>query len=357
MRSLLLLCAVVLLFACTSAYADYPYEVTDLGVFQPLAVNGNGTALGLISSSPFSSPVLATYSKGLVDLIPNDHSLFFSGISAAAYTDSGTIAFSANVTTNSTNTTQFGAPVIYKNGSYTVVPNVTGLQGIPNSWGLNNAGVVAGNVSGVGNFVFDGTSTTTTSTNDRYFAFNNLNQQLGVVRQAPFGLTMVVNNSGTITTLLDSRGNPLFITGPSVINDNEYAIIAGQLGIINGSLFSVLPGVASGSYVSLAANNLAVGAYIIPGGGNGTTTRALYFNGTTGVDLNSLIDPTSGWILTSATWVGDTGYIIGQGTDNGVAANFLLTPVPEPVASGLLLISGTLLFSRRRKQVFNRGAL
>jgi hypothetical protein len=71
-------------------------------------------------------------------------------------------------------------------------------------------------------------------------------------------------------------------------------------------------------------------------------------------DLNTLIDPTSGWNLTEADAVNDSGMIVGQGWSS---ANYeyhalLLTPVPEPSTIALLFASAACLVGyvwRRRK--------
>jgi probable HAF family extracellular repeat protein len=61
----------------------------------------------------------------------------------------------------------------------------------------------------------------------------------------------------------------------------------------------------------------------------------IYTGGNGMVDLNSLIDPLSGWRLEFAYAINDAGQITGSGAfDDGIHA-FLLTPVPEP--SGLAL--------------------
>jgi uncharacterized protein (DUF2252 family) len=43
-------------------------------------------------------------------------------------------------------------------------------------------------------------------------------------------------------------------------------------------------------------------------------------------DLNSLISPTSGWVLEAATVINDAGQIAGVGRLNGARRIFLLTP-------------------------------
>jgi hypothetical protein len=43
-------------------------------------------------------------------------------------------------------------------------------------------------------------------------------------------------------------------------------------------------------------------------------------------DLNNLIPANSGWVLTTATGINDTGHIVGSGALNGELVGFLLTP-------------------------------
>ena len=79
-------------------------------------------------------------------------------------------------------------------------------------------------------------------------------------------------------------------------------------------------------------NNLGqvVGYYCLIPGGDNYYRRAFLYNGSTMLNLNDLIDPSSGWKLTSAEGINDAGQIVGFGyLGNGPRA-FLLTPVPEP---------------------------
>ena len=43
-------------------------------------------------------------------------------------------------------------------------------------------------------------------------------------------------------------------------------------------------------------------------------------------DLNDLIDPRSGWVLTVGTAINDLGQIAGNGVHNGLRRAFLLNP-------------------------------
>lgn len=66
------------------------------------------------------------------------------------------------------------------------------------------------------------------------------------------------------------------------------------------------------------------------------------------IDLNALIDPTTGWKLQSAASINDNGWIVGYGLHNGQEAAFLLTPIPEPCTLALIGLGG-LLLKRRGK--------
>lgn len=48
------------------------------------------------------------------------------------------------------------------------------------------------------------------------------------------------------------------------------------------------------------------------------------------VDLNTMIDPASGWLLLEARGINDIGQISGWGLRNGQPRGLLLSPVPEP---------------------------
>jgi probable HAF family extracellular repeat protein len=66
------------------------------------------------------------------------------------------------------------------------------------------------------------------------------------------------------------------------------------------------------------------------------------------VDLNTLIDPQSGWLLKEAQSINDRGQIVGNGLVNGRDHGFLLTPIPEPLTTRLFA-GGVLAFGLWRR--------
>ena len=61
--------------------------------------------------------------------------------------------------------------------------------------------------------------------------------------------------------------------------------------------------------------------------GSGYVSRAVQWNAANGImDLNALLPANSGWVLTSAIGVNDSGFIIGWGGKNGLTKPFLLAP-------------------------------
>jgi probable HAF family extracellular repeat protein len=76
----------------------------------------------------------------------------------------------------------------------------------------------------------------------------------------------------------------------------------------------------------------------------------LYTDATGLIDLNTLIDPNSGWLLERAYAINDTGWIVGTGFYNGMIKGYLLTPVPEPSALVLLAAPAVAVIIRQRRR-------
>lgn len=84
------------------------------------------------------------------------------------------------------------------------------------------------------------------------------------------------------------------------------------------------------------------------GEGSITNTRAALWTPTgEAIDMNSLLAPDSGWLLTSAWAINESNQVAGWGFFQGVHTPYLLT-IPAP-ASALPLMPGVLLAMRRRR--------
>ena len=115
----------------------------------------------------------------------------------------------------------------------------------------------------------------------------------------------------------------------------------------HGSILD-LPTLGTNSY-AFAINNRAdiVGYYYESG--NSSTFRAFLFSGGVMQDLNSTIDPGSGFTLQSAEGINNVGQIVGYGTNvYGQTHGFLLTPVPEPSALVWIGVVGMIVHRRLR---------
>ncbi|BDA71845.1 hypothetical protein CAL7716_060110 [Calothrix sp. PCC 7716] len=75
-------------------------------------------------------------------------------------------------------------------------------------------------------------------------------------------------------------------------------------------------------------------------------------------DLQSLINPSSGWVIQDAWAINDNGYIVGNGFFNGLERAFLLAPqsspptsIPEPASiSALISLSLIALYSQQKSK-------
>lgn len=79
-----------------------------------------------------------------------------------------------------------------------------------------------------------------------------------------------------------------------------------------------------------------------------TFRASIWQNGIGTRDLNTLIDPNSGWVLQEARDINNDGWIVGYGTFMGVSTTYLAKPVPEP-GTMVLVAGGVLGLVRRRR--------
>jgi probable HAF family extracellular repeat protein len=151
-----------------------------------------------------------------------------------------------------------------------------------------------------------------------------------------------INNSGMVTGNSDTADGSehVFLYDGTTLQD---------LGTLGGSYGTGLGVNSSGTVVGYSAT------------ADGQQDAFIYTAATGMVDLNSLISPTSGWTLTSAVAINDSGQIVGNGLFDGNPAAILLTPVvitPEPSSLALAALGaiGLLLAARRTSSCLPHGS-
>lgn len=134
------------------------------------------------------------------------------------------------------------------------------------------------------------------------------------------------------------------VVGSSYVSDGSQHAFLYSGGIMND--LGIPPGDSFTDAFGVNASGEVVGA-----SGSGAF---LYRNGVMH-NLNSLVDPLSGWVLSAAFDINDIGQITGEGVFNGEPNHaFLLTPVPEPSTLALTACAA-LLMLRHRRPILRRG--
>ena len=200
---------------------------------------------------------------------------------------------------------------------------------ISEAYGINASGQTVGNASVIGNVASHAYRTTATGKiNDA--------SDLGTLGGSD-STALGINDLGQVVggaAILGDAVRHAFRTTP-----NGTITLAADLGNLGGTY-------AAG--FSINAIGQTVGESWLA-----DNTLHAFFVDKTGpmLDLNSLIDSNSGWVLNQANGINDSGQIVGNGTINGLPHAYVLTPTPEPASLSLAVLGGVALFRRgsRRK--------
>jgi probable HAF family extracellular repeat protein len=262
------------------------------------------------------------------------------------------------------------SPVVWRGGQMTILDTL-GMAGGSTS-DINTAGTIVGQVRSTGGVDYRAALWSDTQAmqlgdfpggQSGASAINSLNQVVIGVGYADRSETWIWHN-GSLTQL-PSLGGPAFSGG--AINDLGEVVGAGSTAddpkTLRAFLFengqtTALDGLPEDavSYATSINNQGQIVGVADSGKGN----RSVLWDGGERFDLNDLIPADSGWILSGASGISDTGIIVGWGMHDGAAVGYLLTPnadspthAPEPETLGLLMLGSTMLLRRRRKR---RGA-
>lgn len=352
--------------AATATILEHPSQI--YGYASPYDLNDAGTGVGLVSRSYFNE------FNQKVDLGTRPARWDGAG---TALTELGTLG------TNVDGYTQAGVRAINAAGS--TVGNVQKYDAAGNFFGTwpvrwNASGVAATALGHIG-------TTPDGITEGDAFAINRVGTALGYVNvyddsgqflrlHAPVRW----DASGKATELGNLGGDATVRRSPAALNDAGTAVgwankltlsgardaravrwdasgtaatELGNLGIDIYGLATSFPWAVNGSGTAVGEAEY-VNAAGMPGGDHavywGTDTKA--------VDLNTLIDPNSGWDLRVALEISNTGWIVGEGLfdpdglggQDAYSRTFLIqvpASVPEPGAGLVLMLIGACSLARR----------
>jgi probable HAF family extracellular repeat protein len=356
MKRHLTMIALWLAAACASstASATVMYSVTDLGMLPgdnsvvPASINNNGQVVGASGVSGITSHAFL-YGGGMMhDLgtLAGCNSITASGINingqVVGYADS----------TNNTGQHAF----LYSAG---VMQDIGHLGGNGSqALAINASGQIVGDSATPGNagyhgFVYSGGSMQDLGTlaqgfgNSIAYSINDAGQIAGGAdfRQTQGGFHAFLYSGGLMLDLgtlggtysnafgINSTGQ---VIGASLLAGDQIWHATLYSGGVLHDLGTTDPNSSSFAF-GISASGQAVGFA-------GVADHGVLFSNGLATDLNSLIDPSTGWLLGHAYSINDSGQIVGEGyvpTDNYAFRHaYLLTPVPEPSSAILLGLGG-----------------
>jgi hypothetical protein len=318
--------------AYISGYTD-PEGIPDyVGHSGAVAINDSGTAIGFADK----------YNWVVSQIYPMPPNWTYGGIRAVRWDAGGTTA------------TELGG--LGTDGSPSNGDHSNAGYAWDQAYAINNSGTIVGSAGKYEDSlpafpVHQGTRAV------RWDAGSTLATELGTLgtdaNNTSYSEAYAINASGTAVGYANKydAGIPQGTRAVRWGSSGTAAIELGNLGTDSNN-------VTNSQANAINSNGIIVGfAEAYDTSGNDLGQRAVYWalDGIA-VDLNTLIDPDSGWILTEADGISDTGWIDGIGMFDSDGAGghaayqrLFLIPVPEP--GGLCLLAmGAMAILRRRKR-------
>lgn len=328
---MLKLCFPVALFLSLSLTASQSeaavrYSITDLGAATtPLSINNNGQIVGSVDMEDGHSQAFV-YQNGVLTELGT-----FGGTASVAtgINTSGSIA--GTFTTISGDTHGF----LYQNGFI----DLFGTAGIIKAKGINDSDVVLGLINGFywetspakQTVLYDNgllTNVSLAEGGDGWdsdpIALNNVGQVVFFQHICGDCVNSYLYNEGTLQGYGFFKAEDLNDSGHLVGNRPSFSAFQDELGLwYHDGEETVLNDILENDNYPRAINNKAdiVGTML-----RNDATHAFIYANSTLAELNTLIPPDSGWDLTEAIDINDSGEIIGFGKFQGDWHAYLLQP-------------------------------
>ena len=319
--AVLLLCGIL----CGTSFASGSYKITDLGAGRANDINDAGQVVGVSTDTAqaflydngvktslggTNSCATSINAKGqIVGSTLNDLSFLYADGTMTKITNCSA-ANSINSFGKIAGEYSSGA-FLYSDGS---LVSVSAIGKIGIGYGINEAGQVAGSYYGSDlvfhAFFYDGSTTHDIGTLGTDYVSSEASS---------------INNSGVIvghSTQADGYGSSW----------ETYHAFIYEDGVMRDIGKSWKKSVASD------INNVGTVVGTLDSSGIFDFEAFIYSHGVL-TNLNTQIDADSGWTLTCANAINESGQIVGYGKLNGETHAYLLTPVPEPSAVAIVVMS------------------
>lgn len=365
-RSALLLFTI--LAAPLMAHADPRYTVTPLGVAgsQPTGINNSGDVVGYYYDSAFVQHAFLYTGSAVQEL----GTLGGAGSRATGINDAGVIVGASGTTAGATHAFR------YAGGSMMDIGTLGGQTS--SAQAINNNGQITGfaqNTGGFNNaFVYTGSTMQSIGTlplgdNSRGYGINNAGEVTGDSWVGPFTIPEFQNHafvySGGSMTDLGTFGSSYSLG--TAINDHGqvvgwsgYAQNANHAFLYSGTTVLDLGtfGGGAGSSIAYDINNAGqvVGYSDLRIAGDRHELGFLYDGGGL-INLNTLIDPASGWEIGAAFAINDNQQIAAYACNGALCQAVrldLVSCVPEPETNAMLLAGFGMLGWKTRGKLLAR---